>query len=223
MSDFYITSEEGVKAFVRTATPASYVVSQARSVEFRVDGALRGPKGDTGATGAQGPQGIQGIQGPQGATGPQGPKGDTGLTGATGPAGATGETGPQGATGAQGPQGIQGPQGETGAQGPQGIQGIQGPAGSDGADGADGISAIATTGILDFGDEQYYTTVTVNHASITGTSNVVPSFVAGADSEEVAILGLVCGVQSVTTGSVTIYGGAPNGASGTYTVNIHIV
>lgn len=244
MSDFYITSEEGVKAFVRTATPASYVVQQARSSEFRVDGALRGPKGDTGATGAQGPQGIQGIQGPQGATGPQGPKGDTGLTGSQGPAGATGPEGPQGpdgptgATGAQGPQGeqgiqgpagpqgiqgpqgLQGEQGETGPQGPQGIQGIQGPTG---ADGADGISVIATTGVLDFGDEEYYTETVVNHASLTGTSNISLSYVTGSDKEEIAVLGLVCGVQSVTTGSVTIFGGAPNGASGTYTVNIHIV
>lgn len=130
MSEFYITSEEGVKAFVRTATTASYVVQQARSAEFRVDGALRGPKGDTGATGAQGSQGIQGIQGPQGATGPQGPKGDTGLTGSQGPAGATGPEGPQGPAGPTGATGAQGPQGEQGIQGPAGPQGIQGPQGS---------------------------------------------------------------------------------------------
>lgn len=135
MSDFYITSEEGVKAFVRTATPASYVVQQARSSEFRVDGALRGPKGDTGATGAQGPQGIQGIQGPQGATGPQGPKGDTGLTGPQGPAGATGP---------EGPQGPDGPTGATGAQGPQGIQGIQGPTGTDATAIGRALMALAT-------------------------------------------------------------------------------
>lgn len=223
MSDFYITSEEGIKAFVRKATSASFVLQQARSSEFQVDGALRGPKGDTGLTGPQGIQGIQGIQGPQGATGPQGPKGDTGLTGSTGQTGATGEQGPQGIQGIQGTTGATGPQGETGPQGPQGIPGIQGPAGADGVNGVDGTSAVATTGVLDFGDEEYYTEVVVNDSSITNTSNLIVSYVASADKEEVAVLGLVCGVQSVTTGSATIFGGAPNGASGTYTVNIHIV
>ena len=72
-------------------------------------------------------------------------------------------------------------------------------------------------------DEEYYTEVVVNDSSITNTSNLIVSYVASADKEEVAVLGLVCGVQSVTTGSATIFGGAPNGASGTYTVNIHIV
>ena len=41
--------------------------------------------------------------------------------------------------------------------------------------------------------------------------------------EDAAIQGINVGVVSVSEGVATIYGGAPNGATGTFNVNIHIV
>lgn len=49
---------------------------------WKLQGSLKGPKGEQGI---QGPTGAQGPQGPQGVAGPQGPKGDQGLKGDYGP------------------------------------------------------------------------------------------------------------------------------------------
>lgn len=220
---------QGPQGIQGVAGPAGPVGPQGPQGERGLQGVqgLQGAKGNTGDRGERGLQGPQGEQGPRGYKGDQGERGDPGLsgtkgdkgdTGATGPAGPTGATGPQGAKGDKGDVGPAGEKGDTGAQGPQGIQGIQG---IQGPAGQDGLTAIATTAVLDFGNEGYYTTVVVNHASITATSNLVLAY--SATDEEVAVLGLNCGVVSCTSGSATIFGGAPNGASGTYNVNIHIV
>lgn len=89
MTTFRIVSDTGVTARVSTAPTAT----------FRVDGALRGPQGDTGPQGPQGIQGIQGVQGVKGDTGDTGPQGIKGDTGAIGPQGIQGDIGPQGPAG----------------------------------------------------------------------------------------------------------------------------
>ena len=93
-----------------------------------------------------------------------------------------------------------------------------------GVDSAGKIKVISSTGligssaILDFGNEENYVTVDVIDTSIVGSENILVSY---EGAEEVAIQGLNCGVVSKSVGvGYTIFGGAPNGASGQFTVNI---
>ena len=72
--------------------------------------------------------------------------------------------------------------------------------------------------ILDFGNEENYVTVDIADVSIMGGEKI---FVSYEGAEEVALQGLNCGLLSKSVGvGYTIFGGAPNGASGQFTVNI---
>ena len=72
--------------------------------------------------------------------------------------------------------------------------------------------------ILDFGNEENYVTVDIADVSIIGSEKI---FVSYEGAEEVALQGLNCGLLSKSVGvGYTIFGGAPNGASGQFTVNI---
>lgn len=72
--------------------------------------------------------------------------------------------------------------------------------------------------ILDFGNEENYVTVDIADGSIVGNEKI---FVSYEGAEEVALQGLNCGLLSKSVGvGYTIFGGAPNGASGQFTVNI---
>ena len=86
------------------------------------------------------------------------------------------------------------------------------------------IKILSSTGmvgysaILDFGNEENYVTVDVSDTSIDGNEKIIV-FYEGA--EEVGLQGLTCGVVSKSVGvGYTLFGGAPNGASGQFTVNI---
>ena len=57
-------------------------------------------------------------------------------------------------------------------------------------------------------------------ARITAASRAAVTY---RDGEEAAIQGLTCGVVSTSEGSMTIYGGAPEGATGIYNVDILLV
>ena len=75
-----------------------------------------------------------------------------------------------------------------------------------------------TSAILDFGNEENYVTVDIADGSIVGNEKI---FVSYEGAEEVALQGLNCGLLSKSVGvGYTIFGGAPNGASGQFTVNI---
>lgn len=80
-------------------------------------------------------------------------------------------------------------------------------------------SGVATaSAILDFGNEENYVTVDIADVSIIGSEKI---FVSYEGAEEVALQGLNCGLLSKSVGvGYTIFGGAPNGASGQFTVNI---
>lgn len=80
-------------------------------------------------------------------------------------------------------------------------------------------SGVATaSAILDFGNEENYVTVDIADGSIVGNEKI---FVSYEGAEEVALQGLNCGLLSKSVGvGYTIFGGAPNGASGQFTVNI---
>ena len=82
-------------------------------------------------------------------------------------------------------------------------------------------SGVATaSAILDFGNEENYVTVDIADGSIVGNEKI---FVSYEGAEEVALQGLNCGLLSKTVGvGYTIFGGAPNGASRQFTVNIII-
>ena len=72
--------------------------------------------------------------------------------------------------------------------------------------------------ILDFGNEENYVTVDIADVSIIGSEKI---FVSYEGAEEVALQGLNCGLLSKSVGvGYTLFGGAPNGASGQFTVNI---
>ena len=77
------------------------------------------------------------------------------------------------------------------------------------------------TAILDFGNEENYATLDIVDTSIIGTEKILVSY---EGAEEVGIQGLVCGIVSKSAGvGYTIFGGAPQGASGQFTVNIIII
>jgi len=133
MATFRVTSQNRVRAEIRTAQPKV----------FRVSGNSRGPIGATG------PQGPQGEVGPQGE--PNTLTIGTVVPGLDAEATITGDAPnqvlslvlPQGEKGDTGDQGPQGEQGEQGIQGPIGPQGPQGEVGATGATGA-GINIIGT-------------------------------------------------------------------------------
>lgn len=189
---------------------------------------IQGPKGDTGADstipgpqGPQGPAGPQGERGEQGIQGIQGPKGDTGaqgLQGIQGPKGDTGETGPQGIQGLQGPQGIQGLKGDTGSTGPQGPKGDTGEAGPQGIQGEPGASAKSATVSIDFGSEKNSTQSVVVDTTITA-SNI---FSVLHTSEDLALQGVSFYAIGNPGVGFTVFGFAPNGASGQYSVTVLI-
>lgn len=86
------------------------------------------------------------------------------------------------------------------------------------------IKILSSTGmvgysaILDFGNEENYVTVDVSDTSIDGNEKIIVSY---EGAEEVGLQGLTCGVVSKSVGvGYTLFGGAPNGASGQFTVNI---
>ena len=60
--------------------PTFTIDIETKTIEFNLNGGVRGLQGEQGI---QGPQGPQGLQGPAGPTGSQGPKGDTGAAGYT--------------------------------------------------------------------------------------------------------------------------------------------
>ena len=63
--------------------PTFTIDIETKTIEFNLNGGVRGLKGDAGIQGPQGPQGIQGPAGPTGAKGDKGDKGDTGSPGYT--------------------------------------------------------------------------------------------------------------------------------------------
>lgn len=78
-----------------------------------------------------------------------------------------------------------------------------------------------TSAVLDFGNEENYVTLDIADISIVGTEKILVSY---EGAEEVGIQGLVCGVVSKSAGvGYTIFGGAPQGASGKFTVSIIII
>lgn len=193
-----------------------------------------GPRGDKGDTGDIGPQGIQGIKGDTGSQGPPGVKGDTGqqgIQGEVGPQGIpgiqgiqgiqgiSGETGPQGQKGDTGETGPIGPKGDTGERGEQGIQGIQGIQGEVGPTGPAGQDARGVQASVSFTNEDTYQEVDVVFTSLQSTDIVV----AGIVGEEAALLQLTPSVISQSVGvGFTLGISAPNGATGTYTINCSI-
>ena len=75
-----------------------------------------------------------------------------------------------------------------------------------------------TSATLDFGNEENYVTLDISDTSIVGTEKILVSY---EGAEEVGLQGMTCGVVSKTEGvGYTIFGGAPFGASGIFTVNI---
>ncbi|XP_065841975.1 collagen alpha-2(I) chain-like [Oscarella lobularis] len=109
--------------------------------DVKVQGNLRGPKGDAGQAGNPGPQGDDGASGrdgqkgdagAQGQTGPKGNPGSDGLPGAKGSTGAAGNDGQKGATGASGKDGQKG---DAGTAGKDGLKGVAGTAGKNGLKG----------------------------------------------------------------------------------------
>ena len=146
---------------------------------------MTGPVGVTGATGAQGGKGDTGTAGTNGLNGATGPVGSTGATGVAGP------TGANGATGATGPQGATGPA-------PTVTQGF-GAGTSVTATVAGTMYAVpsATFSYTNTGTQKIALTITAtmsggnkpaflsfflsgaSSAVFTGTSNAVPSTIAG--------------------------------------------
>lgn len=171
---------------IGTADPYDIYVFDGVEQDWKNNGKIQGPQGETGPegpqgekgdTGAQGPQGPAGEKGDTGETGPQGPKGDTGEMGPQGPKGDTGETGPQGPkgdTGEQGPQGPAGPKGDTGEAGAKGDTGAQGPQGVPGEKGADGKSAYTAAAENGFtGTEQEFNTTLGNLGNLNTTLDAI--------------------------------------------------
>lgn len=80
-------------------------------------------------------------------------------------------------------------------------------------------SSVSTNSAnLTFDNEENYVELFISDTTITGTETIIISY---EGSEDIAIQGLNCGVVSKSKGlGYTIFGGAPNGASGTYKVNI---
>ena len=60
--------------------PTFTIDIETKTIEFNLNGGVRGLKGDTGEVGPQGPQGIQGPVGPTGAKGDKGDTGEAGYT-----------------------------------------------------------------------------------------------------------------------------------------------
>lgn len=60
--------------------PTFTIDIETKTIEFNLNGGVRGLKGDTGSQGPQGPQGLQGPAGPQGIKGDKGDTGDAGYT-----------------------------------------------------------------------------------------------------------------------------------------------
>lgn len=60
--------------------PTFTIDIETKTIEFNLNGGVRGLKGDTGIQGPQGPQGLQGPAGPQGIKGDKGDTGDAGYT-----------------------------------------------------------------------------------------------------------------------------------------------
>ncbi len=95
--------------------------------------------------------------------------------------------------------------------------GATGPAGPIGATGT-GLSRT-TTAVLNFGVEDTYTETVVNDAAIL-TSSVIQVIVTDSDF---IIQGVRAGVLSIVNGvSYTIWGIAPEGATGNCSINILI-
>lgn len=240
MSDIYFTAEGGDDVIfeVQNGSIVELHITESEPIEFDVQGGMgpRGPAGETGATGPAGPTGAAStVPGPQGETGTQGPQGIQGESGPTGTDGPTGPQGPQGETGLQGIQGIAGPQGEIGPQGPHGVQGEAGPQGIQGIQGTQGIqgetgpqgpigpAGSGAKGVItsiEFVSEDTYVTREVAYLALLSDDVITVSL---AGSEEAAIQGITVGLLSQTAGvGFTIWGSAPDGATGTYTVNCTI-
>lgn len=191
----------------------------------------KGDKGDTGATGATGAKGdsgqdgLQGSQGLQGLQGEQGAKGDTGLQGIRGEKGDKGDAGNSGYTpiknvdyfdGAQGIQGIQGVQGVQGEKGENGSQGLQGERGLQGVQGDSGIIISTLVSVVFENEDTYVETIVVGLASMTADTKII----ATVQSEEGLVQGMQFGIKDIISGvGFTLMSYAPDGATGTFTVN----
>ncbi len=86
---------------IGTADPYDIYVFDGVEQDWKNNGKIQGPQGETGPAGPQGEKGDTGAQGPQGIPG------EKGNTGATGPQGVPGEAGPQGPAGADGKSAYQ--------------------------------------------------------------------------------------------------------------------